>query len=144
MTYTVSIAGTIGATTHTVTLTNLDVQIGHRFTNPFFTFATPDVATEYIGKNTKCINIGLNSNTFDFTFKLTDGPGTFNFTTPSTNYEKLVWMASHCKNAKVITISAFSGYGHIENLHVEWLPGKKNLAEGCSMTVILTDNITME
>ena len=129
---------------YAVDLTNNHVGVSHNFTNPFITFDTPQQAEDALGRNTKLINIGLVVNTIDLTFTLKDGPGTYNFNTPGTKYETLVYLAAYVKNAKILTLGSTTFYGHIENLSVAWMPGKKNLAENCTLTFHMSDNIAME
>jgi hypothetical protein len=96
-----------------------------------------------IGENTIGINIGFVSNVFDLAFMLRDGPGTFNFSTPSTNYEKLMYMAAYVKNVKTLTLNGTAFTGHIESINVPWKAGLKDLSTSCSIRFKLTKDVTM-
>lgn len=139
MTYTVSIS--YGS--YAVDLTNNNVEISHRFTNPFVPFSLPQSVGQTLGQNTKVINIGLIVDQFDFTFTLKDGPGTYNFGTPLTKYETLIYLAAFIPSPKVLTLGSNTFYCQIESINVSWAPGKKNVAENCMVTVQLCDNISM-
>jgi len=139
MTSGVTIAGAIvGGTTYTVdfnsTTKATNVTVSHRFSNPLLIIDTPITATQTIGENSIAINIGFVTNAFDLTFDLYDGPGTFSFSSPSTDYEKLIHLANYVKPTKTLTLNEQPFTGQIENLRVSWEPGKKNVAMGCTLT----------
>jgi hypothetical protein len=126
-----------------VTLTNAHVVINHRFTNPIIIIPTPITTSLTVGENTIGINIGFVRNSFDISFKLTDGPGTFNFSTPSTNYEKIMYMANFTKDVKTLVLNGTTFKGHIENVNITWEPGFKNLTESASLTFTLAKDVKM-
>jgi hypothetical protein len=127
-----------------VILTNMNVIITHRFSNPVIIIPTPITTSLKIGDNVIGINIGLVRNSFDISLTLTDGPGTFNFTTPSTTYEKIMYMANFTKNVKTLTLNGQQFQGHIENVNVTWEPGFKNLSERASFIFTLGKDIKMD
>lgn len=127
-----------------VELTNLDCEVKYRFSNPFFTFSTPQEDGELIGTNTYCVNIGLVSSNFDLTFKLRDGPGVYDKDAASpTNFEKIL-LLSHTKNPKHLSLYGTVYTGQIESFDVSWQPAKKDYAEGCMLSFKLTADIDME
>ena len=114
-----------GATAKNVTVT-------HRFSNPFIKLPTPIQLTDEFGKNVKLINIGFMSNSFDLSFQLTDGPGAFNFGTKNvpggtTNYEKIIYIASNVLAEKTLTLNGTAIGGQIENVNIPWKAGMKDL-----------------
>ena len=111
-----------------------NVTVSHRFSNPLLIIDTPITATQTIGENSIAINIGFVTNAFDLTFDLYDGPGTFSFISPSTDYEKLIHLANYVKSTKTLTLNGEAFLGQIENLRVSWEPGKKSVSLGCTMT----------
>jgi len=111
-----------------------NVTVSHRFSNPLLIIDTPITATQTIGENSIAINIGFVTNAFDLTFDLYDGPGTFSFKSPSTDYEKLIYMANYPKGTKTLTLNGQAFVGQIENLRVSWEPGRKKVALGCTVT----------
>ena len=111
-----------------------NVTVSHRFSNPLLIIDTPITATQTIGENSIAINIGFVTNAFDLTFDLYDGPGTFSFISPSTDYEKLIHMANYPKGTKTLTLNGQAFVGQIENLRVSWEPGRKKVALGCTVT----------
>lgn len=121
-----------------------NVTVSHRFSNPLLTLSTPILPNQTIGENTIPINIGFVTNAFDLSFDLYDGPGTFNFISPSTDYEKIMYMANYIKNVKTLTLNGNSFYGQLENVRIDWVAGKKNLSEGCTLTFHLTKDVKME
>jgi hypothetical protein len=128
-----------------VDFTNLGATVKYKFTNPFFTFATPQAAEELTGKNTYCINLGLVSNVFNIEFTLKDGPGTYNFKTPGgTNFEKISYLANYVKNPKYLTLYGTQFTGHIDAVDIQWVEGHKNIATNCIVSFILTADINME
>jgi hypothetical protein len=147
MTSGVTISGAIaGGTTYTVDFNTAATKacnpiVSYRFSNPLLIVDTPIMATQTIGENSIAVNIGFVTNAFDLTFDLYDGPGTFSFITPSTDYEKLVHLANYVKGVKTLTLNGTAFCGQVENLHVGWEHGKKNFAEGCTMTFRVTKDI---
>jgi hypothetical protein len=130
--------------TYSVDFKNLNVTISHAFSNPVMTLDTPIASkADVLGTNTKCINIGFTRNNINLTFTLTDGPGTFSFGTPSTNYEKIIHMANYIRNAKTITINGQAFYCHITSVNIPWAAGLKNLSTNGSISLVLSANITM-
>lgn len=139
---------TLSDGTNTVNFNDLatasDVNVSHRFSNPLITFDTPITTSLKIGENTVPINIGFVVNSFDMTFTLSDGPGTFNFQTPTTAYEKIMYMANYKKNVKTLTLNGTAFTGQVENVNITWESGKKNVAEGCTLSFHLTKDVKME
>ncbi|CAK0771229.1 hypothetical protein CCP3SC15_420014 [Gammaproteobacteria bacterium] len=121
-----------------------NVTVSYRFSNPLLTIDTPIQSSLPLGDNSISINIGFVTNAIDFSFDLRDGPGSFNFISPTTNFERIVYLANYVKNAKTLTLNGTAFKGQIENLRIEWAPGKKDLAEGCTMSFRLTKDIVME
>ena len=135
MTSGVTLAGAGGYTVDFNSTTKAtNVTVSHRFSNPLMIIDTPITATQTLGENSIAINIGFVTNAFDLTFDLYDGPGTFSFKSPSTDYEKLVYFANYDKSTKTLTLNGQAFVGQIENLRVSWDPGKKNVALGCTVT----------
>jgi hypothetical protein len=120
-----------------------NVTVSHRFSNPLLIVDTPIIATQTIGENAVPINIGFVTNAYDISFDLYDGPGTFNFKSPSTDYEKIMYMANYKKNVKTLTLNGTAFQGMIENVRIDWVAGKKNLSEGCTLTFHLTKDVPM-
>jgi hypothetical protein len=147
MTSGVTISGAIsGGTTYTVDFNTAATKacnptVAYRFGNPLIVLDTPIISTQTLGENTLAVNIGFVTNAFDITFDLYDGPGTFSFKTPSTDYEKIVHLTNYVKGVKTLTLNGQAFTGQIENLHVTWEHGKKNLAEGCTLTFRLSKDI---
>lgn len=130
-----------------VDLTNKDLEIAYRHSNPIITIDTPGNSTDAVGNNTIAINIGFVSNSYDLTFTLTDGPGAYSINPNGTNYEKLLYLASQT-NPKTVTLVGTSTispipHGQIESLNVSWKSGMKDIAVGCTMSIKLCANITM-
>ena len=119
-----------------------NVIVSHRFSNPLLIIDTPIIATQKIGENSVPINLAFVTNAYDLTFDLYDGPGTFSFTLPSTDYEKIVHMSNYVKGTKTLTLNGTEFTGQIENPHVTWEHGKKNLATNCTLTFRLTKEVT--
>jgi hypothetical protein len=124
-----------------VDFTSLGVSVTHRISNPIIAIDIP--RTDLLVSNTIGINIGFVSEVFDIRFTLTDGLGTLNWATPSTNYEKLFYF-SYKKNPKTLVINGRTIYGHIENLTLPWEGGKKDLSIGGILSFRVTQNIEME
>ena len=120
-----------------------NVTVSHRFSNPFLVIDTPITASQTIGDNEVAINIGFVVNAFDMTFDLYDGPGTFSFISPSTDYEKIMHMANYKKNVKTLTLNGTAFKGMIENVRIEWKGGKNKISEGCTLTFHLSADIKM-
>jgi hypothetical protein len=122
-----------------------NVKVGYRSTNPIIAISTPISSPAVIGSNTIPINLGMVNNSFDLSFMLMDGPGSFNFTTPgSTNFEKLGYLQNYVRNAKILTLNGTSFYGQLESLNVPWEGGKSNLSVLGTLTFHCTANIAME
>jgi hypothetical protein len=118
-----------------------NVTVSHRFSNPILTVDTPILTTQKLGENTLPINIGFVVNAYDLTFDLYDGPGTFNFITPSTDYEKIMYMANYVRGVKTMSMNGTTFTGMIENVNIEWKGGKMNISEGCTLTFHLAKDI---
>jgi len=122
-----------------------NLKVTDRFSNPIFALSTPLGTTQTIGENTIPVNLGMVNNSFDLSFMLHDGPGTFDFKTPgSTNYEKIKYLANYVKNAKTLTLYGTVFYGQIESVNVPWEAGKKDLVIMAHLTFHCTANIAME
>jgi hypothetical protein len=138
----------IGSTS--VDLTQLNPYVAHRFSNPIIFLPTPATTGGTLGQNNIAMNLGFFDNSFDLTFILTDGPGSFNFT-PShmptaTNYEKLIFMAAdptYGKNPKTLTLNGTAFYGHIESVTVAWKSEQGMLALNCNVSFRVTANLVM-
>jgi hypothetical protein len=135
----------IGSTS--VDLTQLNPYVAHRFSNPIIFLPTPAATGGTLGQNNIAMNLGFFDNSFDLTFILTDGPGSFNFTTPgSTKYEKLIYMAAdptNGKNPKTLTLNGTPFYGHIESVTIAWKSEQGNLALNCNVSFRVTSNLVM-
>ncbi len=130
---------------HPVDFTNLNVVISHSFNNPaLIDVATPLAAGETLGSNTIGINIGFVQNNINLSFYLTDGPGTYNFISPTTNYEKLVYMANYVHNAKTLTLGSSVFHCHITSMSINCEPGKKDLSTNGNITLMLSKDIAMD
>ena len=121
---------------------SLAVNINHTFTNPIITVDTPASDGSQIGTNTIAINIGFISNNINLSFTLTDGPGTFNFTSGTTNYEKILRMAAD-PNPKTLNLNGTAFTGQITSVNMNWDAGKKNIGTG-SLSLTTSANITMK
>jgi hypothetical protein len=121
-----------------------NLKIGVRFVNPIFSLSTPLAVGSAIGANVFPINLGMVGNSFDLSFMLHDGPGTFNFASGTTNFEKLEYLANYVKNAKILTLNGTAFYGQIESINIPWEAGKKDLSILGSLTFHCTANIAME
>ena len=147
MTSGVTISGAIkNGTTYTVDFNTAgtkacNVTVSHRFSNPIMIISTPLTVNVTIGENSVPINLGFIVNAYDITFDLYDGPGTFNFSTPSTDYEKLEHLANYVLDVKTLTLDGQTFTGHIENMRIDWIAGKKNVSEGCTMTFHTTKDV---
>jgi len=133
-----------GATS--IDFSTLNVSVTHRYNNPIFFLPTPAAAGQVLGTNMIAINIGFFNNSFDISFMLTDGPGTFNFSSPSTNYEKIMYLATDSnvgKQPKTLTLNGTAFTGHIENVNIPWKPGQKDLSINGSFSFRLTKNLPM-
>jgi hypothetical protein len=129
-----------------VDLTSLNVSVTHRYSNPIIFLPTPAAAGSTIGSNIIAINIGFFNNSFDVSFQLTDGPGTFNFSSPSTNYEKIMYLTADPdvgKQTKTLTLNGTAFVGHIENVSIPFRPGQKNLVINGSLAFRLTKDLPM-
>ena len=123
---------------------DLNVTISHSFNNPVLTVDTPvDAKSSVLGSNTMAINIGFTRNDINLSFTLKDGPGTYNFGTPSTNYEKIMYLANYVKNAKTLTLGTQKFYCHITAVNIPWVAGMKNLTTQGNISLILTANLVM-
>jgi hypothetical protein len=125
----------------TVDFTNLNVKVTHRISNPFITVDTPRV--NLLESNTIVVNIGFVTEAIDLTFILTDGIGTLNWAQPTTNYEKLFYMA-YQGNPKVLMLDDRLIYCQIENLNLPWEPGQKDLSIGGILSLRVCMNIAMQ
>ena len=140
-------AFTISDGTYTVDLnsdTCAGLTLNHRFTNPELTLSTPIDISQVLGDNVIAVNLGMVDNSFDMTFQLMDGFGTFNFQTPTTNYEKLVYLANYNKNVKTLTLGSSSFNCQIESINIPFVAGQKDLVINGTMTVRLTANVAMQ
>lgn len=129
-----------------VDFTDHHVMVTHRYNNPIIFLPTPAAAGETLGSNMIAINIGFFNNSFDISFQLTDGPGTFNFTTGTTNYEKIMFMATDAdvgKQPKTLTLNGTAFIGHIENVNIPFRPGHKDLVVNGSFAFRLTKDLPM-
>jgi len=126
-------------------------KFNHRFTNALIPITTPQKDTplslsEGVGTNTIVMNIGFITHTIDLVFTLKDGPGTFDFLSPTTNYEKIIYMASFPRNVKTITLNGGSSpksYNcQISSVNIPWDEGKKDLMSG-TMSVMLCKDVVM-
>jgi len=123
-----------------------NISVTHRYNNPIFFLPTPAASGQALGTNMIAINIGFFNNSFDISFTLTDGPGTFNFSSPSTNYEKIMYLATDSnvgKQPKTLTLNGTAFTGHIENVNIPWKPGQKDLSINGSFSFRLTKNLPM-
>ena len=129
-----------------VDFSNLNVGVTHRYNNPIIFLPTPAAAGGVLGSNMIAINIGFFNNSFDLSFQLTDGPGTFNFSSPSTNYEKIMYLATDSsvgKQPKTLTLNGTGFIGHIENVNIPFKAGQKDLVIVGSFSFRLTKNLPM-
>lgn len=127
--------------TISVDLTNLGVQVTHRFSNPIIVFDTPRV--DLNTSNSVGINIGFITEAFDLRFTLTDGLGSMDYASPTTNYEKLFSMA-YKVNPKTFKINDKTMTVHIENINLPWVAGQKDLSIDGSMSVRVVKNLLMQ
>lgn len=101
------------------------------------------------GTNQIGFNLGFFDNAFDlqFTLMVDSSPGTFNFATGTTDYEKLAYLALDPiagKNPKIIQINGGPTYAfQIEAFRFPWLSGQANLAQNCTMSCRLTKYLPM-
>jgi hypothetical protein len=143
-------AFTISDGTYTVNLNDATtggcggLTLNHRFSNPETTLSTPIDISQILGDNVIAINLGMVDNSFDMTFKLFDGYGTFNFQTPTTNYEKLVYLANYNKNVKILTLGSSTFNCQIESINIPFVAGQKDLVINGTMTVRLAANVAMQ
>jgi hypothetical protein len=106
-----------------------EVEVTHRFSNPVITLATPITLTDSTGNNEKIVNIGFLTNSFDLSFMLHDGPGSFNFASPTTNYEKIMFMAWYGAYLTItLTLNGTAFTGSIENASIPFKAGQKDLS----------------
>ena len=125
----------------TVNFTSLGVKVTHRISNPIIVIDTP--RDNLLESNSVGINIGFVTEAFDLSFTLTDGLGALDWANPTTNYEKLFFMAYKI-NPKQLVIDGRGIYGHIENLTLPWEAGKADLSVNGSLSFRVTKNIEME
>ena len=122
-----------------------NVSITHRFANPVIKLPTPIKSTDDQGTNVIIINIGFLNDSFDLSFQLHDGPGSFTWkgaTSASTAYEQIMAMA-HDTNPKTLTLNGKGMPGHIENVNIPFRAGQKDLVVNGSLSFNLSKNITM-
>ena len=122
-----------------------NVSITHRFSNPVIKLPTPIKPTDDQGTNVIIINIGFLTDSFDLSFQLHDGPGSFAWkgaTSASTAYERIMAMA-HDTNPKTLTLNGTAMPGHIENVNIPFKAGQKDLVTIGSFSFNLSKNITM-
>lgn len=122
-----------------------NVSVTHRFSNPVIKLPTPIKTTDDQGTNVIIINIGFLNDSFDLTFQLHDGPGSFTWkgaTAASTAYEQIMAMA-HSVEPKTLTLNGKAMTGHIENVNIPFRPGQKDLVVNGSLSFNLSKNITM-
>jgi hypothetical protein len=122
------------------------IMVTHRLSNPIIFIPTPAATGAVLGTNNIAMNLGFFDNAFDLSFQLHDGPGTFNFTSPTTAYEKLVFMAADPtvgKQPKTLTLNGTAFTGHIESLRVPFQPGQKDLVIMGTLSFRLTANLPM-
>jgi hypothetical protein len=129
--------------TYSIDFKSLNPTITHIFSNPLITIDTPISTTMAIGENTIGINIGFVTNDINLSFTLKDGPGTFNFSTPTTNYEKIINMAVYTKDAKSLTLNGTALKVHITSVNIPWVAGMKDLSTNGSMTLKLVKDVKM-
>lgn len=125
----------------TVDFTPLGVKVTHRISNPIIVIDTP--RDDLLVSNSVGINIGFVTESIDLSFTLTDGLGALDWANPTTNYEKLFFMAYKI-NPKQLVVDGRGIYGHIESLILPWEAGKANLSVNGSLSLRVTKNITME
>jgi hypothetical protein len=150
MTAACTISGTNGATTRTVdfiqslsaTATAIIHSINLRHSNPLIAIDTPSQSGNEMGENSVVINIGFVKNAFDLTFELRDGVGNFS-TLGTTNYEKLIFLATIVTDPKTLTLNGTSFPCQIENLNLPYDAGSGNLILRGSMSVTLCKDIKM-
>jgi hypothetical protein len=136
-------------TSFTVTLTDKNVSVAYRMANPVIAIptprkqgATPGYGTVGASANVFTINLAMITQYLDLTFTLTDGCGSFEFTntiSTSTNFEKLGYMSASRdrKNKITVTINNRPIKCEIVAFNVGWEPGRKDLAIGCRMSLIM-------
>lgn len=112
-----------------------NVNVTDRFSNPIIIIPTPITASQKIGENTITVNIGFVRQSYDLTFQLHDGPGSFDFSTPgSTSYEKIKYLAGKFVDLKTLTLNGTEFSGHIENVNIPWKSGMKDLTTNGTFT----------
>ena len=129
-----------------VDFSSLNVGVTHRYNNPIFFLPTPAASGGILGSNMIAINIGFFNNSFDISFTLTDGPGTFNFSSPTTNYEKIMYLSTDSsvgKQPKTLTLNGTAFKEHIENVNISFRPGHKDLSVNGSFSFRLTKDLPM-
>jgi len=135
-------AVTLSDGTNTVTFTNNNIKVVAKGSNPIIIIPTPITDTVNVGDNVIAVNLGFVRTGFDLTFWLTDGPGTFNYNTPSTDFEKIMYMFGKTTLIKTLTLNGTAFHGHIENVNIPWEPGKKDLTTNGSMSFTLAKDLT--
>lgn len=129
--------------TFTVDLTNCNVSVAYRMSNPVIVVPVPKKQAK--GKtpaastpNVYTINLTMIQQNYDLSFTLTDGCGSFEFVNAndsSTNFEKLGNM-SNWRKTKYLYINDRVINVEITAFTTTWEPGRKNLAVGCRMSLI--------
>ena len=119
-------AYTISNGTVTVDMNLADVcshlRVGYRFNNPVFALSTPLGTSQNIGDNTIPVNLKMVNNSFDLSFHIFDGPGSWDFKTPgTTTFEKIGYLANYVANAKILTLGTATYYGHIEAVNIPFV-----------------------
>jgi hypothetical protein len=139
---TLSISG-VSVDFNSATVRNM--RVTDRFSNPFLNFPTPIQVSQKIGENTVLVNIGFMRQSFDLSFVLLDGPGTFDFSSPgSTNYEKIKYMAGKKTDPKTLTLNGTTFTGQIESVNIPWEPGKKDLSTNGTIIFTVGMDLKME
>jgi hypothetical protein len=126
------------------------VTVTTRGSNPIIKLPTPITTTDTAGENVIIINIGFINISYDLSFQLTDGPGSFNFETmsgSSTNFEKIMYLfggpGSESKDPKILTLNGSDKHGQIESVNIPWKAGMKNLTTNGMLSFNVCKDITM-
>jgi hypothetical protein len=126
-----------------VDFTNLNITVSTRFNNPIIKIPTPKQTTDKIGENTIPINLKFLSLSYDLSFQLTDGPGTFDFETPgSTNFEKIMHLSAK-SNPNCLYLNGTKFTGIIEMVNIPWKPSMKNLTTNGTLSFCTAKDISM-
>jgi len=123
-----------------VDLSNYGVTVSYRMQNPLIAIPTPQATTG--AANVYTINLTILQQFIDLNFSLpptAGGPGTFNFGTPATDFERLgnICMQKDLGSKITLTINGNAISCACTSFTTSWEPGFKDLSMGSRMTLIM-------